>query len=185
VSLTTAVLILCGAASLWGWSGPTTTIWGRWGLAPYYMQRYNEWYRLITSVFFHADFFHLLLNGFVFYSFGSQMERHYGAELYLLLLLAGALGSGLLTYVRYKDNPYHISIGLSGVVNAVVFSFVALYPQATLLVWFIPMPAWVFAILYLLYSLYEARRGQSYVNHWAHLGGAAAGVIFALYLSKL
>lgn len=113
------------------------------------------------------------------------MERYYGEKLYLLLLLAGVAGSGLLTYLRYRNNPYHVSIGLSGVVNAVLFSFIVLYPKATLLVWFIPMPAWVFAVLYLIYSLYEAYRGQSYVNHWAHLGGAAAGVIFAFYLSKL
>ncbi|MCS7152927.1 MAG: rhomboid family intramembrane serine protease [Bacteroidia bacterium] len=179
MSLTSIVLIGCGIASLWAWSGSTQSIWYEWGLAPYRMRENHEWYRLLTSLFFHADILHLLLNGVVFHSFGSEMEAFYGKKLYVMLLLAGALGSGMLTYLKYNDNPVHVSIGLSGVVNAVVFSFIVQRPSATLLVWFIPLPAWLFAILYLAYSLYEAQRGGSYINHWAHLGGAAAGVIFA------
>lgn len=182
MNLTVAVIIACAGASLWAWSGQSQSIWRQWGLAPYVIRTRQEWYRLFTSVFFHADFFHLLLNGFVFYSFGSQMEQYYRGGLYVLLLLTGVMGSGLATYLIYRDNPYHLSIGLSGVVNAVLFSFIVLRPRATLLVWFLPLPAWLFALLYLAYSLYEARRGQSYINHWAHLGGAAAGVIFAVIL---
>lgn len=144
------------------------------------MKHHQEWYRALTGVFLHANWIHLAVNLFVFYSFGRQMERFYGEELYLGLLLAGAAGSALATYLQYADNPYHLSIGLSGVVNAVVFAFILHNPKATLLVFLLlPLPAWLFALLYLAYSFYEARRGGSYINHWAHIGGAAAGIFFA------
>ncbi|MCS7298036.1 MAG: rhomboid family intramembrane serine protease [Bacteroidia bacterium] len=179
--ITIGVLGACAAASFWAWADRTQDHWQRWGLSPSAIRLRGEWYRFLTSIFFHADFFHLLMNGIVFYSFGSLMERAYGMKLYSALLGMGALGSGLATYLRYRHNPYHLSIGLSGVVNAVLFHFIVLYPQTTLLVWFIPLPAWIFALLYIAYTLYEARRGQSYINHWAHLGGAAAGVLFTSF----
>ncbi|MCX7605875.1 MAG: rhomboid family intramembrane serine protease [Bacteroidia bacterium] len=180
MSITLVVLGVCAAASLWAWGQGQQLQWTRWGLVPYRIRLHGEWYRFLTSIFFHADVTHLLVNSIVFYSFGSVMERYYGPLMYSLLLGAGTVGSGLLTYLRYHHNPHHVSIGLSGVVNAVLFAFILHNPKATLLIFFfLPLPAWLFALLYLLYSLYEARRGQGIVNHWAHLGGAAAGLVFA------
>lgn len=181
--LTLLVLFACVGASLWAWGSHPQSVWLRWGLIPYRLRHYAEWYRVLTATLFHADFMHLLLNAVVFYSFGSTLERQYGRGLYALLLLAGALGSALADYWRYKDNPQHVSIGLSGVVNAVLFAFILHYPKAQLLVFgLLPLPAWLFALLYLAYSLYAAHQGRDYVNHWAHLGGAAAGIVFAYLL---
>jgi membrane associated rhomboid family serine protease len=78
-----------------------------------------------------------------------------------------------------------VSIGLSGVVNAVLFAFILHHPETKLLVFFFfPLPAWLFALLYVAYSFYEAKRGVGMVNHWAHLGGAMAGVIFAAFIKS-
>lgn len=181
--LTIAVLIGCVFASVWAWSSDTAAIWLRWSFRPYCIKHYHEWYRALTSVFFHADWAHLAVNLFVFYSFGQKMERHYGGEVYMALLLVGAAGSALITYLQYADNPYHLSIGLSGVVNAVVFAFILHHPKAKLLVFLLlPLPAWLFALLYLAYSFYEARWGRGLINHWAHIGGAAAGIVFAAFV---
>ncbi|GIV23681.1 MAG: hypothetical protein KatS3mg025_1340 [Bacteroidia bacterium] len=149
---------------------------------PYRVLR-GEWHRLLTSIFFHADLTHLLVNAIVFLSFGRVMEAYYGPEKYIGLLLTGLLGSGLLTLWRYQRSPQHVSIGLSGVVNAVLFAFILHNPTAKLLIFFLlPMPAWLFALLYIAYSVYEGQNERGYVNHWAHIGGAAAGIIFAYFL---
>lgn len=178
--LTVAMLVGCIGASLWAWSAYPEKVWSQWGLRPYRIKHYQEWYRVLTSVFLHADWMHLGVNLLVFYSFGRRMEGIYGEGLYLALLLVGVAGSALVTYLKYEDNPYHSSIGLSGVVNAVVFAFILHNPKATLLLFLLlPMPAWLFALLYLAYSFYEARQGKGYINHWAHIGGAAAGILFA------
>lgn len=183
MSLTLLLILLSAGASLWAWSQDPEKVWEKWGLAPYRIRLYNEGYRFFTSIFFHADWTHLLLNALVFYSFGTAMERFYHKGPYLLLLLIGALASGAFTYWRYRENPYHLSIGLSGVVNAAVFAFILNNPGATLVVFFVlPVHAWLFALLYLAYSVYEGQQGRGRVNHWAHLGGALGGIIFALLM---
>ncbi|MEN3041484.1 MAG: rhomboid family intramembrane serine protease [Bacteroidia bacterium] len=181
MSITIGIILTCIAASLWAWSGDTQYIWKRWGHVPYLIRLRGEWYRFFTSIFFHSDIVHLALNSVVFYSFGREMEVYYGRNMYLLLLLLGLIGSGLATYLRYQNRPAHISIGLSGVVNAVVFSFIIHNPTTTLIVWFIPLPAWLFALLYLGYSIYGGLREGSFIDHWAHLGGAIVGIVFAIY----
>ncbi len=181
MSLTLLIILLSAGASLWAWSQDPEKAWGQWGFSPYRIRLYGEWYRFFTSVFFHADWTHLLLNALVFYSFGTAMERFYHKGPYLLLLGVGALASGAVTYWRYRQNPHHLSIGLSGVVNAAVFAFILNNPRTTLLVFLVlPMPAWLFALLYLAYSFYEGKQGRGLVNHWAHLGGALGGIIFAI-----
>ncbi|MCS7189477.1 MAG: rhomboid family intramembrane serine protease [Bacteroidia bacterium] len=179
MQLTLLVAIGCVAVSLWAWRDNTQYYWHQWGFVPYRIAHNKEWYRFFTSIFFHSDWIHLLVNLLVFYSFGSSVERYYGKVLYAALLAAGIMGSGLATYIRYRKNPAHVSIGLSGVVNAVLFAFIVHNPQSTLLVFLVlPLPAWIFALIYIFYTIYEARRGMSVMNHWAHLGGAAAGMAF-------
>jgi membrane associated rhomboid family serine protease len=68
-------------------------------------------------------------------------------------------------------------------VSAVLFGFVVLSPWTRMLVFFIPMPAIVYAVLYVAYSIYMDRRGQDNINHSAHLWGAAYGVVFTLLTS--
>ena len=178
--LTIVVITGCIVASIWAWTESAQAVWSEWSLRPYRIKHYQEWYRVLTSVFFHGDWMHLGFNLLAFYSFGRRMEGLYGEGLYLALLLVGAAGSALVTYLKYEDNPYYSSIGLSGVVYAVLFAFLLHNPKAMMLVFrLIQMPAWLLALLYLAYSFYEASQGKGYINHWAHIGGAAAGIFFA------
>ncbi|MEN2992742.1 MAG: rhomboid family intramembrane serine protease [Bacteroidia bacterium] len=181
MGLTEGVIGACILLSFWAWAQEEPdTLWIKWGLSPYAVWDYSEWYRLFTSVFFHDGILHLLVNSLVFYSFGRPVELYYGWKVYLALLITGALASGLLTLWMYKKDPRHLSIGLSGVVNAVLFAYILNYPWATLLLFgLLPLPAWVFALLYVGYSLYAALQERSFVNHWAHLGGALGGLAFA------
>ena len=66
--------------------------------------------------------------------------------------------------------------------GAVVFSFIVYRPTAVILVFFIPLPAPLFAVLYVAYSLYAARAGRSPINHEAHLWGAICGLLLTLIL---
>ena len=63
-----------------------------------------------------------------------------------------------------------------------MFSFILLSPWALIQVWFIPMPAIVFAVLYTIYSIYMDKKGGDNINHSAHLWGAAYGIAFSLVL---
>ena len=155
-------------------------------LWPPAIQRRREYHRLVTYGLIHADFGHLLFNMLTLYFFGRLMEQFYTAQLgqlgFLLFYLGGLVASILPTYLKNRGNARYHSLGASGAVSAVLFSFILLSPWSRILVLVVPMPAIVYAVLYVAYSIYMDRAGRDNVNHSAHLWGAAYGVIFTLLI---
>jgi membrane associated rhomboid family serine protease len=67
-------------------------------------------------------------------------------------------------------------------VSATLFAFILLQPWAQILVFVIPMPAILFAVLYVAYEFWLERQGADNINHNAHLWGAAYGVLFTIVM---
>ncbi len=178
MSVTLFLIGVCVAVSLLGWV--ETGLIRAFGLNAHAVLDRGQFYRILSHAFFHADIWHLLINMYVFFNFARHLEPMLGKKHYMILLWIGLLGSSLFSMLMQK--PHTIGIGFSGVVSAVVFCMIVLFPKMRLLVFFVPMPAWVFAILYTLYSLYAGQRGGDGIDHWAHLGGAAAGAGYAFFL---
>ena len=151
-------------------------------LWPPAIDKHRQYDRLVTYGFIHGDFMHLLFNMITLFFFGQQIEqlmtRVMGVWVYLLFYLSALVVSILPTYLKNQKNPNYLSLGASGAVSAVLFAFVLLAPWSTIGVMFIPMPAIVFAVLYVGYSIWMDRRGGDRINHSAHLAGAAYGVLF-------
>ena len=156
-------------------------------LWPPAIERHKQYDRLLGYGFIHADFMHLLFNMFTLFFFGRYMEGVI-TELtgspwaYLGFYLAALVVSILPTYLKHKNDPNYRSLGASGAVSAVLFAFILVDPWATIGVMFIPMPAIVFAVLYVGYSIWMDKRGGDNVNHGAHLAGAAFGVLFMVIM---
>lgn len=153
-------------------------------LWPPAIARRGEWYRLLSYGFVHADGAHLLFNMITLYFFGGLVERLFAIQLgpvgYVLFYLGGIVASILPTYTRHRDDPSYRSLGASGAVSAVLFTFILVQPWSLIFIFFIPCPAIVYGVLYVGYSIWMDRRGQDNVNHSAHLWGAAYGVMVAL-----
>jgi membrane associated rhomboid family serine protease len=153
-------------------------------LWPPAIQRHREYHRLVTYGLVHADFGHLLFNMLTLFFFGRAIESFYAMELgrlgFLLFYIGALVVSILPTYLKNRRNPNYRSLGASGAVSAVLFAYILFAPWNRIIVFILPMPAILYAVLYVGYSIYMDRVGRDNINHSAHLWGAAYGVIFTL-----
>lgn len=153
-------------------------------LWPPAIERKREYYRLVTYGLIHADPMHLIFNMITLFFFGRIMEPIYnsilGAFGFGLFYLGGLIVSILPTYLKNRRNTNYHSLGASGAVSAVLFAFILYSPWTRIFVLFLPVPAIIYAVLYVGYSIYMDQRGQGNVNHSAHLWGVAYGVVFTV-----
>jgi len=158
---------------------------------PYLTAHKKEVWRLITYGFVHADWIHLGVNMFVLFSFGSLVSAYFdlvfpGKALYyyLLLYFGGLFISAAPSFGKHKDNPYYNAVGASGAVSAVLFSSIVFDPMNKIYLFFVPIgiPAIVFGILYLGYSVYMDKKGNDNVGHDAHFWGGIYGFVLTIAL---
>lgn len=161
-------------------------------LQPYMIKHRKQWHRFLSHAFLHVDYGHLVVNMYVLYIFGKMVESNYqdlfGTKWILyfgMLYLGGILFSALPGFGRHQDNFNYHSVGASGAVSAVVYSFILMEPFRELGLLFIPglrFDAIWFGLLYLALEIYLDRRGESRVAHSAHYFGGIFGFVFTLIL---
>lgn len=155
-------------------------------LWPPAIDKLKQYDRLLTYGFIHADFWHLFFNMFTLFFVGRVMERvmteWVGPWVFPLFYLSALVVSILPSYLKNHENPGYAALGASGAISAAMFAYVLLAPWQWIIVFVIPMPAIVFAVLYVIYSIWMDRRGGDRYNHGAHLAGAAYGVLFMLIM---
>jgi membrane associated rhomboid family serine protease len=163
-------------------------------LHPYSVWRGKRVYTMISSGFIHADVMHLAFNMLSYYFFAFQLEAGNSAlgfagmghwqfgVLYFVSLLLSDVPS---VYKHRNDSWYH-SLGASGAISAVIFSFIIFNPiTGRLGLMFLPgidMPAIIFGVLYLFYCNYMSKHGRDNINHDAHFFGALSGVLITIVL---
>ena len=161
------------------------TVMNRLIFWPPALQR-GQYDRFISHGFIHADGTHLLFNMITLFFFGSVIESFYRQYLYdlgfILFYLGGLIAAIIPSYLTNKNNPRWASLGASGAVSAVLFAYILFEPWKLIFVFFIPVPAIIFAVLYVAYSIWSGKKGNSNINHSAHLWGAAYGVIMTIIL---
>jgi len=159
---------------------------------PHTVKNHHEWYRFFTSGFIHADFMHLAFNMFSFYMFGDYVEQYFnmifgsaGSIFYIILYVSSLLICMLPTYLHHYQDYYYRSLGASGAVSAIVFVGIFLQPTMQIGMFLLPpvIPGFVFGPLYLLLTAYLSKKGQSGINHSAHLWGSIYGVVFLIITS--
>ncbi|MCD4695590.1 MAG: rhomboid family intramembrane serine protease [Bacteroidales bacterium] len=155
----------------------------------YLIYKHKQYYRFLSYGLIHADWGHLLVNMFVLLSFGTIVEQafsvYFGFKGYLyffILYVGGIAFSTLYDFGTQKENGYYNAVGASGAVAAVVFSSIIIFPQGKISLFLIPIgiPAPLFGILYLVYSVYMARRGMDNIGHTAHFFGAIFGIALTI-----
>ncbi len=187
--MTLIILLITVGISIWAFSNPQ--LFDRFLFKPYWIKQQNQYDRFLTSGLIHGDWIHLLVNMFVFLSFGSVVERAYqqlfgesfGTINFILLYIGALVLSDMATFLKHQHDPGYSSLGASGAVSAVVFASIIFEPWREILLFaIVPIPGIILGVLYLVFSAYMARNSATNINHDAHFYGALFGVAFTLLL---
>lgn len=182
---TFAILAVTALVSFQGFRNPALV--ERLIFHPAAILRDKEYYRLLTSGFLHADWTHLLLNGFSFYAFGTTIELIFGVRDLVLIYFGSIVGGGLLSLFLHRHHDYR-ALGASGGVCGVIFASIFLLPGGSISVLPLPVPlpisipSWLYAIAFILLSFFGMQRQAGNIGHDAHLGGAIIGLLITTAL---
>jgi membrane associated rhomboid family serine protease len=155
-----------------------------WVLRPPQVYYNKQFHLIITSGFLHADLMHLMFNMFTFYFFGFNLESAIGTPFFLIIYFGSMILSVISTILKKKDDNNYSSLGASGAISGIVFASVMVSPNSSMMIMPIPipMPAYIFAILYLIWSYFAAKKANDMINHEAHFWGALSGIILMVLL---
>lgn len=178
--VTLIIILATVLVSLGGFSNPSLT--RAYLLDTQAILRGGEHVRLITSGFLHSDWNHLLFNMISFFFFAPNLEAipGNGVALLLAVYMGSILGGNLLALLLHRSESY-FALGASGGVCGVIFAAILLYPGISVFFFFIPIPipGWLFALLYVGFTIYGAKVKRDNIGHDAHLGGALFGLVIA------
>jgi len=141
--------------------------------------------RMFTSGFLHVDVSHLLFNMLTLYFFADVVIQAFGPLKFVGIYVISLAAGSLLGFSFHKDEPHYSAVGASGAVTGILYAAILLQPQMSLFLFFIPIPipAYVFGIGYLLYSIYGMKSRSDNIGHTAHFGGAIGGFVTTLLLA--
>jgi membrane associated rhomboid family serine protease len=168
------------------------------GFIPSLITMPSQWYRVLLSMFLHADLFHILFNMYFLYLFGRAVENVLGKLRYLILyLFSGIIASIFHTAFSFLGGftAYVIpAIGASGAISGVLGAYLILYPGTFLVMgWFFfifPMFFRVKAAYYLIFwfatqLIYGYAKLAESTAVFAHAGGFIAGIaLLPLFINK-
>lgn len=181
----TFIFVLTIATSLFGLLANRNII-DNLMLHPYSISRGKKSYTIFGSGIVHADFNHLIFNMLSFFFFAFTLEQITGSLFFGLLYLASLIISDLPSIIKHKNNPQYFSLGASGAISAIIFSYILFDPLQKFYLFFIPIgiPAYIFGVLYLAYCAYAARQASDHINHDAHFYGALSGLFLTILFHK-
>jgi len=141
---------------------------------------------ILTSMFLHASWGHVIGNMWMLYLFGDNIEDYLGHFSYLIFyLLSGVAAS--LTHILFNANSPIPSIGASGAIAGVMGAYLVLYPRARVLTWLfiviVPFPAWLWLVIWASEQFLSGAASivqtsqTSGIAFWAHVGGFVTGIL--------
>ena len=143
--------------------------------------RSGEQIRMLSSGFLHVDIMHLAFNMLTLWFFAPVVLNWLGNFSFVLIYFGSLIFGSLLTMFFHKNDYSYRAVGASGAVTGVLYSAILLQPDMMLGIFgIIPIPAYLFGILYLLYSIYGMKAKNDNIGHTAHFGGAVGGYLITL-----
>ena len=162
-------------------SGPNVSsdLWRLFGLVPKQIWSDLMLWQPFTYLFFHdSNPWHVLMNMFVLWMFGTELERLWGREGFVKYYFITGVGSGIITGC-ISPNSLIPLIGASGAVFGIILAYGITFPNRTIYLWgIVPIRSIVFVIFIGVLSLFSTINSTSNVSHVTHLAGMIIGYTF-------
>lgn len=172
--------------------------WGRYQLAMFYpTSDFFKPYQIVSHMFMHAGFGHILFNMFALFMFGPPLEALWGPKKFLFFYFFAGFGALFLhLFVKYLEMSYfggpmwEVNIpmlGASGAIFGLLLGFGMMFPESRIMLLIPPIPikAKYFVLILAVLELFlGVSRLSSGIAHFAHLGGALFGFLLILYWRK-
>ena len=162
-------------------SGPNVAsdLWRLFGLVPKQIWSDLMLWQPFTYLFFHdSNPWHVLMNMFVLWMFGTELERLWGREGFVKYYFITGVGSGIITGC-ISPNSLIPLIGASGAVFGIILAYGITFPNRTIYLWgIVPIRSIVFVIFIGVLSLFSTINSTSNVSHVTHLAGMIIGYTF-------
>jgi membrane associated rhomboid family serine protease len=187
-----------------------------WGALHHYSSTLFYPHQIITNIFMHDDggFTHILFNMFCLYTFGTMLERIWGAKKFFSFYMMCGVGASIIMMLSIPFTAaqmvnsiqatgaldgttnenietvknFYSCLGASGAVMGVEAAFAYLFPNTELMIMFIPAPVKAKYVIpgFILLDLFGGfyRIQGDNIGHFAHLGGALIGFLLVLYWNK-
>jgi membrane associated rhomboid family serine protease len=169
-----------------------------WGLVPaqFFAQPQTEWVTIVTSMFLHGGWLHILSNMWVLFIFGDNVEERMGGLSYLLFYLLSGVAAALLQSFLLPSSSDPM-IGASGAIAGVLGAYLILFPHARVaslvpilfIFTVIQVPATLFLLFWFISQLFSGwltigGAGGSGVAWWAHVGGFLFGILSVFLFAR-
>lgn len=166
---------------------------------PMFIASPSQWYRIFSSMFLHADLFHLLFNMYFLFIFGRAIETSLGRGRFLLLYFSSGIVASLFhTAFGFVEGPISYAVpavGASGAISGILGAYLMLYPGTSMLlvlpVFLLPWFFWIRASYYILFwfatqVIYGFAKAAGGTAVFAHAGGFVAGIaLLSILASKV
>jgi membrane associated rhomboid family serine protease len=141
-------------------------------------------WQLVTHMFMHGGIWHIVFNMFGLWMFGSILENHWGSKRFFQFYMICGIIAGI-AHLVFSNGA---AIGASGAIMGIFAAFAYLFPNTPLYLYFIPIPIkakWAMPGLILVdvFSAISPRTNDN-VAHWAHIGGALAGLALVIFWNR-
>jgi len=149
------------------------------GLVPKYVYTKFTVWQIFSYLFLHGSFFHILINMFVLWMFGCELERYMGSREFLFYYFITGVGAGIFNIIFDLNSTIPI-IGASGAIYGILTAFGIIFPNRLIYIYFIiPIRAKYFVIIFGIITFLSAfSSSSSGIAHFAHLGGMVVGFIY-------
>lgn len=160
-------------------SGQERVLFQLFGLVPRHTWTHFMIWQPVTYLFFHGHIWHVLINMFVLWMFGSELEMVWGKKEFLKYYFLTGVGSGIVTTLFHLDSTVPV-VGASGAVYGILLAFALLFPNRYVFLYFlIPIKVKYLVIVLGAIAFFSSfNPGYSQVSHLTHLSGMVIGFFY-------